>query len=747
MTAHAVEHRHRIQGRLGIAHRYWEFALLLLFLAGALPATAQERSRQINEIEARIANLQRDLAALEKEYFQLTQALETNRKNLAEEEPLAAVGGNWVAAANRYLAQIQARKQAFEDASARLEQILPEDQSWLDHIYLGFIKAPQRRIPRAVSGLYDKITARFDWLTYHRTIEAEMRAGIQLGHEPYPRRFESVEDFVRQAQAEVLKSETARSNCVTYRENIARAEQRQSEIDQEQRQLHAQIRQLQQQLAALHNQPVEPAAPTPPRIPVVLVRVDPAFIEATEPQGPAGMRTRTYRFFLLAEETAKAPAKLRLNWLRTDPVLPHRTEPSAYTRRPQTFYSIRPGETEPLRDWEPGDTVQDIYSLLAGVGPDFNSRWAGGAKHLGPFYLTAGEKEQFWGTFTAEIQVLDANDHPQQTLQVRWEPFPRAQDVLGQGVMLTLTTPSAREMGGPWRGGAGAVGGRLVALRLYNVPAELPGGLYWLEIDIERVGAVKICALHRQGERELYLQAYLPVPLGEFKFTIRCPQLPGMPPSTLAVQRFLPPDYVENQRKYLHDKLDGINLSNAELEKERRNPRSTPERIAYAQATLADSLGSTARHLYNLGQYRQALDLIQKAHALLPERGGSSMQLAARGRVMEVETVAAFESADVPGFLAATRRLIHAREDLVAEAMRLNLSPRLALSGLYEAHAVQADGILVLTGDLRVLQTIVPKLRELHPKIDPRGTFEEAVTRAGSSFPCLRAAILTSKYR
>lgn len=39
-------------------------------------------------------------------------------------------------------------------------------------------------------------------------------------------------------------------------------------------------------------------------------------MEAAEPQGPAGLRTRTYRIYLLAEETATAPAKLRLTWLR-----------------------------------------------------------------------------------------------------------------------------------------------------------------------------------------------------------------------------------------------------------------------------------------------------------------------------------------------------------------------------------------------------------------------------------------------
>ena len=432
MTAHAVACRHRIQGRLGIAYRYRRFALLLLFLACTLPATAEERSRQINEMEQRIANLQRDLTALDREHFQQTQAIETNRKHLADEEDLATVGSNWQAAADHYLKQIREREQVYEDTRARSYEIAPEDQSWLDYIYLGFIKASQRRIPRAVSGLYDRINARSDWMTYRRSLDSEMRAGIELPNEPYPRRFEGYDDFARQAQAEVLKSETARSNCATYRENIARAEQRQSEIDQEQRQVRTQIRQLEHQLAALGDQPVEPAAtgiasdPSTAKPTRVSIAVDPSTIEATPPQGHPGVQTRTYRFFLLAKAEGQGPVGLRLKSAGTEPLLPHVTSRSAYTHWPERSYSMRPGEVVRLEAYE-RDLLQSVEAIRQGLSPESVALLAGSAKHLGPFFLTTSETGGFWGVFTAETEVQDSEGRTLETLAVRWEPFPKPQ--------------------------------------------------------------------------------------------------------------------------------------------------------------------------------------------------------------------------------------------------------------------------------------------------------------------------------
>ncbi|MBN2133299.1 MAG: hypothetical protein JW741_27620, partial [Sedimentisphaerales bacterium] len=64
MIAHVVEHRGRIRSLAGSTRGFGRWIPLLL-LALAVPATAQERSRQIAEMEAGIADLQTNVAALE----------------------------------------------------------------------------------------------------------------------------------------------------------------------------------------------------------------------------------------------------------------------------------------------------------------------------------------------------------------------------------------------------------------------------------------------------------------------------------------------------------------------------------------------------------------------------------------------------------------------------------------------------------------------------------------------------------
>lgn len=602
MTAHAVAHRHRIQGRPGIAYRYRRLALLL-FLAGALPATAQERSRQIDDAEERIANLQRDLAALENEYFQQTQVLETSRRNLAEQEPLAAVGSNWEAAANHYLEQIRARKQAFEDASARLDQIPPEDQSWLDHVYLGFIKAPQRRIPRAVSGLYEKIAARFDWLTYHRTIEAEMRAGIQLAHEPYRRRFEGVEDFVRQAQAEVLKSETARANCVTYRENIARAERRQSEIDDQQRQLRAQIRQLQQQLAALHNQAVEPPARTSPDL------ADPEIVDATcsQLEGSPGSRAAFWRFYVRLNVRNHVPVQLRLTELSREPSAQD-PDPKRRFPTPRTAFTVNRGDTFQLGGWEDSTTGVPILEQMVSTGMDAigNIERIPTQLDLGPYYLTVWEDQGFEGRFSAVFEAVRGSPEPwRRIVEFRPPPPPTSQ------VHMRVDAPDAKNRQGP----AGALMPSFAWHDPYHIRfvvhvPDLTPGLYRLRIQVRGQRDRFLWARAKEGERQTTFHGFVPMGVGPYELTLSVPEAPQVTP--VAISGALEPgrgstESLANSRKRVQE---------AEAKLSEPGPGVTPELRRW---WLGDMQVAYAQGLNLAGRFAEALEVAEQAIGNLPE--------------------------------------------------------------------------------------------------------------------------------
>lgn len=703
MTMHVVGHR-RIQGLIGTSHWVGKLTPLLL-LALSVPATAQERSRQIAEMEARRADLQTNVAALEKEHFQQTQAIETNRKHLEQDEQLADAGKNWEAAADGFRARLEAKKRAYDEACARALEIAPEDRSWLDHFGLGFIKAPQRRIPRALSLTYESISACRDWLTHRGVIDAELRAGVKLPHEPYPRRFDGLDEFLRQAEGEILKSETARTDGVTRRQNIARAEHRLGELDEELRQLRTQLRTLDQQIVALRNQPV---APEPPRLAPDLA--DPEIVDVTcsQLEGPTGDRVAIWRFYVRLNVRNHVPVQLRMTELTREPPAQD-PDPRRRFPTPRASFSVRPGDTFQLSGWEDPMTGVPILEQMTPTGvnaaPDL--RRIPAQRDLGPYYLTVWEAQGFQGRFSAAFEAVRETPGSMRRVVEFRPPAPPTSEV-----QMRIDSPDVNSRQGP----ASALMPSFAWHDPYHIRVtvyvpDLTPGLYRLRIQVRGRRDRFLWARARENERQTCFHGWVPMDRGPYELTLSVPEAPQVAPATISGQ--LEPargstEQLAGSQKRVQEAQANLSNTSVSVTAELRRWWLGDAQVAYAQ------------RLNLAGLFEEALQVAEQASRNLPEYQAVRQTQTAgreyRHAAWKEQAIALYHLHQRDAFRETMQRICHTKLRIASEFQKQGNT---ALVRDYERRAglyyhLLAHRLMLIGVDLAEVRQIVEQGNQLY---------------------------------
>lgn len=710
MTAHRVERHSRVSGRIGRVYGFGRFPSMLLLLTLAVPATAQEPRRQIHEMEARIADLQTAVAALEKEHFQQTGAIETNRKHLDEDELAAAAGKNWEAAAEGFRARLEGKKRAYDEACARAREIAPEDHSWLDHVGLGFIKAPQRRIPRSLSATRESIDAWWDWLTHRGIIDEELRAGITLPHEAYPRRFDGFDEFLRLTDGEILKSETARANAVSRRQNIARAERRLREIDGELRPLRTQIRTLEEELVALRNRPVEPATPERPRIPPDLA--DPEIVDATcsQLEGSPGGRVAFWRFYVRLNVRNHVPVQLRMTELTREPPA---QDPEARRRfpAPRASFSVRPGDTFQLSGWEDPMTGVPILEQMAPTGvetiPDLQRIPA--QRDLGPYYLTVWEAQGFQGRFSAAFEaVRETPESLRRVVEFRPLPPPTSQ------VQMRIDSPDINSRQGP----AGALMPSFAWHDPYHIRVtvyvpDLTPGLHRLRIQVRGRRDRFLWARARETEQQTCFHGWVPMDRGPYELTLSMPEAPQVAPTTISGQ--LEPargstEQLAGSQKRVQEAQARLSDTSASMTAELRRWWLGDAQVAYAQ------------RLNLAGHFAEALQVAEQAIGNLPEYHAAARTTAIgreyRHAAWKEQAIALYHLCQRDAFREMMQRICHTKLRIANEfrqqdnaSVARDYERRAGLYGHLLAHR-----LMLIGGDLAEVRQIVEQGNQLYQR-------------------------------
>jgi hypothetical protein len=571
-------------------------SLLLVLVAATLPAAAQQTA----ELEARIGELRQQVTALEKEHFQQSQTITKNQENLDRDTPLAAVGQHWVNAAGGFLSRIEEKQRAYDEANARFNEIPPEDRSWLDHICLGFIKAPQRRIPRAASLLYDRINARWDLLLFHRTIQDELAEGIRVGDDPRLHKFGSVADFVRRAQAEILKSALVEDNCKTWRDNIARAERRQAEIDAEKQRLRSELHELERRLAELReqaaNQPTPPARPAPNL-------AEPEIVEAmcSQLDGAAGSRVAVWRFYVRLNVRNHVPVQLRLDELTREPEMQD-PDPKRRFVPPQRMFTVRPGDTFQLSGWEDPETgVPILEEMATGDLPRVPS-----VRDLGPYYLTVWEANGFQGRFRATFSTVAGAPAPVQ-LVAEFSPPPPATSQ----VQMRVDDPDEDERSGPADAMMSSFAWKdTYHLRIAVYVPDLSPGLYRLRVQVRGQPDRFLWGLAKDGEAQTSIWGFVPLNVGPYQMTLSVPEAPQVAPVTISGRL----DPARGTVDALVSARDRVQKAQAALSDS--SSRAAPELRRWL---LGDAQVLYAQKLNLAGRFEEALQVSEQAIRNLPE--------------------------------------------------------------------------------------------------------------------------------
>jgi len=565
---------------------------------------AQPAGDERAALQSRISELESGLAALEKERFQHRTSIEAHEKKIEEAQAVIDELKPWEAALAAFRTRLDEKERAYDQARERYYDIPPEDRSWLDSIYLGFIKAPQRRIPRSASRLYDMLAAQIDRLTFHRTIAAELRAGITLEGGLVVRRFDGVEDFVRQVDAAALRAGLAADDCLTSRNVIAAAQRRLTLIDAEQQRLRREIDELKRRLERLHDD-----APPAERTAVAPALAQPEIVDAvcSQLEGPAGGRVAVWRFYILVALRSDAVVELKLLSITREPPAQD-PDPRRRFPTPTRAFTLRPGDTFQLGGWEGAGEGVPVLEDVAEPNPadPYDQPRVSARRHLGPYYLTVWEEQGFQGRFVAEFETVRGTA---EVVRLRAEfappPPPTSQ------AQMTIDEPAPDKRTGQ----ADAVVPGFAwhdkyHLRLVVHVPDLPPGEYRLRVQARGGRDRFVWARAREGEARTTFWGFVPVEVGPYEFTLTLPEAPQVAPATIAGRIDPARGSVEGLDTSLRAVQQAAAAANA------ADSRTEPY---LRQWWLGDALLTHAQRLNLAGRFDEALQAAEQAINLLPE--------------------------------------------------------------------------------------------------------------------------------